>query len=62
MSGTRSRGRFVAIESPTLLEGELSPRALGLIMEWAAVHRQELLEDWNLARQQQPLNQIAPLE
>lgn len=27
---------IVAIQSPTLLEGELSPRALGLVMEWAA--------------------------
>ena len=53
---------IVAIESPTLLEGQLSPRALGLVMEWAALHRQELLDDWNLARQQQPLNRIAPLE
>jgi hypothetical protein len=51
-----------AIESPMLLEGELSPRALGLVMEWAAAHRQELFEDWDLARQQQPLNRIAPLE
>jgi hypothetical protein len=31
-------------------------------MEWAAAHREELLEDWNLARQQQPLRRIAPLE
>ena len=53
---------IVAIESPAILEGMLSPRALGLVMEWAAAHRQELLDDWNLARQQQPLNRIAPLE
>ena len=32
-----------------LLEGELLPRALGLVVEWAALHRQELLDDWNLA-------------
>jgi hypothetical protein len=53
---------IVAIESPAVLEGKLSPRALGLVMEWAAAHREELLEDWNLARQQQPLRRIAPLE
>ena len=52
----------VAIESLTILEGELSPRVLGLVIEWAAAHRQELMEDWNLARQQQPLKRIAPLE
>jgi hypothetical protein len=53
---------IVAIESPAVLEGTLSPRALGLVMEWAAAHREELIEDWNLARQQQPLRRIAPLE
>jgi hypothetical protein len=31
-------------------------------MEWAAAHRVELLEDWNLVRQQQPLKRIAPPE
>jgi hypothetical protein len=40
----------------------LSPRALGLVVEWASAHRQELVEDWQLARQQQPLKRIAPLE
>jgi hypothetical protein len=38
---------IVAIESPALLEGSLSPRALGLVMEWAAAHRADLSEDWN---------------
>jgi hypothetical protein len=35
---------IVAIESLTLLEGHLSPRAVGLVMEWASAHRQELME------------------
>ena len=53
---------IVAIESPMVLEGGLSPRALGLVLEWAAARRGELMADWNLARQQQPLSRIAPLE
>jgi len=52
----------VTIESLTVLEGHLSPRVLGLVVEWASTHRQELMDDWNLARRQQPLNRIAPLE
>lgn len=52
----------MAIDSLTVLEGHLSPRALGLVVEWASGHRQELLEDWHLARKQQPLKPIAPLE
>jgi hypothetical protein len=52
----------LAIESLTVLEGRLSPRVLGLVVEWASAHRQELMEDWALARAQQPLKRIAPLE
>jgi hypothetical protein len=50
------------IESLTVLQGHLSPRVLGLVVEWASAHQMELMEDWDLARQQQPLNRIAPLE
>jgi Domain of unknown function (DUF4160) len=53
---------IVAIDSLTVLEGRLSPRAHGLVVEWASAHQQELIEDWRLARQQQPLKPIAPLE
>ena len=51
-----------AIDPLGLLEGQLSPRALGLVTEWAALHRSELEENWRLARRQEPLNSIAPLE
>jgi hypothetical protein len=51
-----------AIEPPGLLEGQLSPRTLGLVSEWAALHRNELLANWSRARQQEPLTRIAPLE
>jgi hypothetical protein len=53
---------LIAIETPALLRGHLSPRALGLVMEWAALHRMELIEDWNLARADSELRPIAPLE
>ena len=56
------RKALVAIESLTVLRGRLSPRALGLVMEWAAIHTEELMEDWNLARNQEPLKPIRPLE
>jgi hypothetical protein len=53
---------LVGINTLTVLEGRLSPRVLGLVTEWAALHREELREDWRLARQQAPLRTIAPLE
>lgn len=52
----------VAIESLAVLQGSLSPRALALVVEWAARHRQELNENWRLARHQHPLHHIKPLE
>jgi hypothetical protein len=51
----------IAIDSLHLLAGHLPPRALGLVMEWAALHQAELLEDWELARKQAPLKPIQPL-
>jgi hypothetical protein len=53
---------LIAIEPLGIIRGQLSPRALGLVMEWAALHRQELIEDWNLARAEAELKPIAPLE
>jgi hypothetical protein len=32
------------------------------VLEWAELHQKELLADWELARQQSPLNKIDPLE
>jgi len=45
-----------------LLEGKLSPKARTLVFEWAQGHHNELMADWELARQQAPLNKIEPLE
>ena len=47
--------------------GDLSRRAspperTALVVEWAALHRTELLENWERARQGVPLQPIAPLE
>ena len=53
---------IIGIDSLTLLGGRLSPRVLGLVMEWAALHQEELRENWRLARQQAPMTAIAPLE
>jgi hypothetical protein len=53
---------LVDIESLSVLEGRLTPRVLGMVIEWAVQHQHELWEDWDLARQQAPLNKISPLE
>lgn len=57
-----SQKALIEIETLALMRGQLSPRALGLVMEWAALHQQELREDWNLARANAPLKPIQALE
>lgn len=42
--------------------GDLPRRALSLVREWLALHRDELADDWQRALAKQPLNPIDPLE
>jgi hypothetical protein len=58
-SGQRA---LIAIEDLSVLSGKLTPRALGLVREWAQLHRAELAEDWRLARTDSELMPIPPLE
>ena len=53
---------IVAIRSLALLEGRLSPRVVGMVVEWAAQHQAELMENWERARRQLALQKVAPLE
>ncbi len=58
-------GEFQAeidIRTLQIIKGELPKRAKTLIWEWADDHRDELLQDWELARQKQLLNYIEPLK
>jgi hypothetical protein len=52
----------VAIETLELEEGNLPRRALAMVLEWAALHRAELWDNWERAREGQPLVQIEPLD
>ena len=51
----------VEVESGRI-HGQFPARALRLVLEWAELHKGELLENWELARQGLPLKRIAPLE
>ncbi|MDY6990983.1 MAG: DUF4160 domain-containing protein [Cyanobacteriota bacterium] len=53
---------IIDIENLSILEGKLTPRVLGLVIEWAAIHQIELLENWQRAKEQSPLEKIEPLE
>ena len=51
----------VEIESEAI-RGYLPVRARHLVLEWTRLHRRELLENWNLAREERAPSRIAPLE
>jgi hypothetical protein len=53
---------LIEIETGAIHKGKLPQTARDLVERWRKVHVQELREDWNRARQQQPLVPIAPLE
>jgi hypothetical protein len=49
-------------KSAQVLRGSFPRRALAMVLEWAFAHRDELMENWNLAEAHRPLKQIKPLE
>lgn len=53
---------LVAIQSPSVIEGDLRSRAVEMLIAWAKRHRNELMENWKRAQLEQPLQPIAPLE
>ena len=44
-----------------LLEGDLPTRQQRLVAAWTEIHREELLANWKLACERQPLYKIEPL-
>jgi hypothetical protein len=52
----------IDIQGLVLLEGHLPRRALSLALDWAELHRDELLEDWRLCQEMESPKPIAPLE
>ncbi len=51
----------VAINNFAVLTGELPPRAMGLVAEWATLHQKELQAMWERATKLEALNRIDPL-
>ena len=51
----------LAIRRLEIIGGRIPSRALGLTIEWAAQHQDELLMNWELASTRQSLRKIEPL-
>ena len=45
-----------------VVAGKFPKRSLHHVLQWYELHKDELLEDWNLCRNQQMPNPIEPLE
>jgi hypothetical protein len=51
----------IEIEELRILEGELPSRALELVLDWARLHKEELLEGWQRCRDHEHPGKIEPL-
>jgi hypothetical protein len=52
----------VNIATLTIISGELPRRAQELVLDWAELHQQELIEDWRLCMAKLQPKPIAPLK
>lgn len=51
----------IRIKDLVVTGGELPPKALWLVMEWAALHQDQLLTAWDNAKDNKELSKIEPL-
>ena len=51
----------IAINSLAVITGSLPPRAMGLVVEWATLHLQELQELWERASRLEAIHRLDPL-
>ena len=52
----------IDIRTLSVIEGDLPARVLGLVVEWAILHKEELLDNWHNIEQKKALNKIEPLQ
>ena len=52
----------ISIETGHIIRGLLPAKQLRLIMAWHELHKQELVKNWHLARENKKLKVISPLK
>jgi hypothetical protein len=52
---------LVRIDTLGVIRGALPPRAMGLVIEWASLHQEELRIAWERATKLETPDRIAPL-
>lgn len=52
---------LVDIQEGCIIQGALPARQLKLVLAWNELHRDELMQNWELAKEAKPLNTIDPI-
>ena len=52
---------MISINDLALLKGELPPRVLSLVVEWACLHKDKLLKNWEMVKETGEWFKIEPL-
>ena len=52
---------LVDIQKSQVIKGCLPGRQLKLVLAWCAIHQDELMQNWELAKDKKPLNRVNPL-
>lgn len=53
---------LIDIRNLSVFAGRLPPRAMGLVVEWAVLRREELLENWRRLHSEEASQKIDPLQ
>ena len=52
---------LINIKDFSMIEGKLPPKALALVIEWAAIHQDDLLKNWDIGIKGETFKKIEPL-
>ncbi len=52
---------LIDIINATVMRGALPNKQLKLVLAWCVLHQDELMQNWELSKQNLPLNRINPL-
>ncbi len=53
---------LIKIDDLSIYAGYLPSRALGLVIEWASQHQEELIQNWKLTQERLPPKKIEALK
>ena len=55
------RKALIDIINAQVIRGFLPPKQLKLVLAWCVIHQDELMQNWELSKDDLPLNKINPL-